>query len=199
MNSDERRWKLLSVNPQDIMTMLIGWQIFDVIRLPIFQGLPEGFSVHNVNFDYHRECFVCCIEHESFPPTRVGEHIPFINDLASFAYVEMDHSHERRLGHFAEFMRKFTRMEILDDNTVPRTGFINGHRCTEGELLVAADTMKVDIGNIPLVKVPTLFQVDETIADDKESRFLKEAYKTLAEPSQHEPPTRKPWEFLGEP
>lgn len=86
---NERRCKLLRVDPRDILNILGNWQDRDGIRLPVIKGLPEGFWVRNVAFEFARNCFVICIQHPSFPEVQPGSEYPFVNNMAEFVYVNL--------------------------------------------------------------------------------------------------------------
>lgn len=69
MSEQEKRYKVVYVGEDDIMTAMVAltddgahW-----VCLPVFKGLPEGFSVKSVHYDYSRRAFAFIISHESFP------------------------------------------------------------------------------------------------------------------------------------
>ena len=67
MDQFEKRIKLLCIDEQIMVGMVAGLSDHDVVRLPIFKGLPEGFGVISVNYDPAVRGFVVGIWHKSFP------------------------------------------------------------------------------------------------------------------------------------
>ena len=69
MSEEERRYKVVYVSEDDMMTAMtcLTDDHAQWVRLPVFKGLPEGFCIRAVHYEYSRMAFAFIISHESFP------------------------------------------------------------------------------------------------------------------------------------
>ena len=75
----ERRYKLAYINPEEIINLFYYPEYaVNAFYKTQFIGLPEGYKIKNVSYDYPKHSFVVIIEHESFDPVPLHEYPPLI-------------------------------------------------------------------------------------------------------------------------
>lgn len=84
-----RRCKIVIIEAKTILCLLGGWKDCDYIRLPHLAGLPEGYTIRNVAFDFPYNAFMVLIEHPSFPEVAPGCMYPVANDLSQIQMVSL--------------------------------------------------------------------------------------------------------------
>ena len=69
MSENGDRYKVLYVSEDVMVTAMVVLtdETAQWVRLPVFKGLPEGFSVKSVHYEYSRRAFAVVISHKSFP------------------------------------------------------------------------------------------------------------------------------------
>lgn len=72
MDKYERRIKLLHIDADLMVGMVAGLNNCEIVRLPVFTGLPEGFGVVGVNYEPETRGFLVGIWHKSYPIVKPG-------------------------------------------------------------------------------------------------------------------------------
>jgi hypothetical protein len=93
---NHRRCKIFSLPVESVLTLMGEWRQYDFVRLPILKGLPDGYRVRNVQFNFGTQAFDFLIEHESFPETPDGNEYPRGNSWAEAETIEIPDSMKRR-------------------------------------------------------------------------------------------------------
>ncbi len=78
-----RRWKYVSVLPEDVLKCLSLDLSTYITRLAL-PPLPVGYRVLDVNWSWFDHCFHFMIEHNSFPEVPEGEQIPRVEGWTPF-------------------------------------------------------------------------------------------------------------------
>jgi len=89
---NERRYKVVYVGAEAMITAMASltddtarW-----VNLPVFKGLPEGFSVQDVHYEYSRMAFAVVVSHESFPIVPQWEVLMAIGAEMEMQTFDMD-------------------------------------------------------------------------------------------------------------
>jgi hypothetical protein len=61
-----RRFVVVPVE-EDVVLSLFDWQSRGEVELPVFEGLPAGYEVQGVIYDYVRQAFLFRIHHPDLP------------------------------------------------------------------------------------------------------------------------------------
>lgn len=72
----ERRFKIMHLQADMVMTLLAGWRQVDFIRLPVLQEVPEDAEVCGVHFNVISQGFAVVMWHPSFPIVEDGVEAP---------------------------------------------------------------------------------------------------------------------------
>jgi hypothetical protein len=75
----EARYKLYRLDQNHALTML-NWNDYMFISLPITKGLPDGFIIEALNYDYQHDCLMARVYHDSFDVIAPGVAIPIADD-----------------------------------------------------------------------------------------------------------------------
>lgn len=82
MREHDNRLAIVLVTPTEIIGALNFYRgDHDCLVIPKIDGLPDGYRVVNVYFDWQYNAFAVCVHHESFAP--VEGQIPVLNKLHS--------------------------------------------------------------------------------------------------------------------
>ncbi len=77
--SDKRRCKILHIQADSIITLLGAWAHCDFMQLPVLSGIPKGYEVMRVQYDFGRDAIAVLIRHPSFEATEPGCIFPIID------------------------------------------------------------------------------------------------------------------------
>ena len=101
MSEQERRYKVIYVDQELMITAMTAltndggsW-----VCLPVFKGLPEGFSVRAVHYEFQRLAFGVVIFHESFPIVPAGNLYEVISMGLQMKTFDMDMIRQRAKEH----------------------------------------------------------------------------------------------------
>jgi hypothetical protein len=75
MDKREDRLKIVYLDVRAVVG-LFNWHQHEMVSLPIIKGLPEGYWVRDVMYDFSRHAFALKVGHESFDPIEPGTMIP---------------------------------------------------------------------------------------------------------------------------
>lgn len=72
-----RRVKMIYLPVRQLLGML-DWKSrdYDTINLPVIEGLPDGYVVRAVEYQFERDAFALMIEHSSFDLVPFGVEAP---------------------------------------------------------------------------------------------------------------------------
>ena len=79
------RYRILTIGIEDLLNVFKIYDGgFDCLTLPVFDKLPDGYSVHDATYDFSRQAFLIKISHDSFEEVRVGDMIQCQPAIISF-------------------------------------------------------------------------------------------------------------------
>lgn len=87
--SNERRCKIYRIDCRTIMTLLGNWWHHEGINLPVLKGVPEGYIIRRIHYDFSYDAIALLVEHESFPEVPEGGVFPISTGLAEFEFVSI--------------------------------------------------------------------------------------------------------------
>jgi hypothetical protein len=61
-----RRFVVVPVE-EEVVLQLFNWQARGSVQLPVFEGLPDGYEVQAVVYDYSRQAFMFRVHHPDLP------------------------------------------------------------------------------------------------------------------------------------
>jgi hypothetical protein len=62
----DRRFVVVAVE-EDAVIDLFNWSQADPVRVPVIEGLPYGYEVRAVHYDFVRQSFLLRVHHPTFP------------------------------------------------------------------------------------------------------------------------------------
>jgi len=92
----ELRCKLLKIHEQIMVDMVTGLYKNNMVSLPVFGSLPEGFVVQGVNYSPQHLAFFVRIFHESYPIVPMGQLMDVINGEGTMITVDLSELEEFR-------------------------------------------------------------------------------------------------------
>jgi hypothetical protein len=71
--------RIFRIDVRAIMTLMGNWRGHDCVCLPVLKGLPDGYDIRAVAFNFGHNAFELLVTHESFPEVPDGDLIPLGN------------------------------------------------------------------------------------------------------------------------
>src|SRR5436190_23770636 len=68
----DRRFVVVSVE-EDAVIDLFNWAQSDPVRVPVIEGLPAGYEVRAVHYDFLRQSFLLRVHHPMLPEVDPAE------------------------------------------------------------------------------------------------------------------------------
>ncbi len=76
MTQREPRYRLLSIRPDELLTLLWEWRRHQIITLPVLADLPADCEILEVHYTHSMRAFEFLLWHPSFPEVPDGGLIP---------------------------------------------------------------------------------------------------------------------------
>ena len=148
-HSNKRRYKLIAVNPQDILTLFGKWRFNDYVSLPIIKDLPEGYEVHGVHHSFEHDAFLIAVYHETFPIVPENTPLPIVRDFQFATAIVTQRSANECLRLTSEAEHAKLRMQCFDDFKK----YIYGTRSPHVSDRAFIDMLKMKMSETHIIKV----------------------------------------------